>query len=345
MKLRKTKFTCTGVGLVALDVIINGNPDVHPKLQAGGSCGNVLSILSYLKWSTYPIARLKNDNAGKYLISELNKWGVNVKYITTSTDGSTPIIIHRIFRTKKGVVKHKFEFKIPETSTWLPSYKPVLAKTISEESFRSNISKVFYFDKISRGTIELAKVHRKYGSLIVFEPSGVKNEKHFQECLQIAHVLKYSHERLSKLDKNFQTSKVPLQIETMGAAGLRFRTNNNNSRSWKQLDAFQLDDIKDTAGAGDWCTAGIIHSMGIKNKRTFLSFSSEEIESILNYGQVMATISCKFEGARGLMYSLQAVDLERIIKKLKSNLEVDITNNTRNYKRYRRISNFNEVLS
>ncbi len=37
-----------GTGLIALDVIVNAEHNREPFFQAGGTCGNVLSILSFL---------------------------------------------------------------------------------------------------------------------------------------------------------------------------------------------------------------------------------------------------------------------------------------------------------
>ena len=50
-----------GTGLVALDVVINHATGSPQKVFAGGTCGNVLTILSYLGWLSYPIARMDRD--------------------------------------------------------------------------------------------------------------------------------------------------------------------------------------------------------------------------------------------------------------------------------------------
>src|SRR4051794_26004402 len=51
-----------GTGLVALDVVYSGDTAEPLGRWAGGTCGNVLTILSCLGWSSYPVARLA-DNA------------------------------------------------------------------------------------------------------------------------------------------------------------------------------------------------------------------------------------------------------------------------------------------
>src|SRR5689334_15732613 len=52
-----------GTGLVALDVVITGSDHQRPLFRAGGTCGNVLTILSHLGWKACPVARLNGDPA------------------------------------------------------------------------------------------------------------------------------------------------------------------------------------------------------------------------------------------------------------------------------------------
>jgi len=67
-KAKEINPICIGAGLVALDVVINGNPKIPLKLFAGGSCGNVLTILSFLNWDAFPVARLKKKRCVKEII-------------------------------------------------------------------------------------------------------------------------------------------------------------------------------------------------------------------------------------------------------------------------------------
>ena len=52
-----------GTGLIALDLVIGPDPESPVRSWAGGTCGNVLSILSFLGWDAYPIARMNGDPA------------------------------------------------------------------------------------------------------------------------------------------------------------------------------------------------------------------------------------------------------------------------------------------
>ena len=55
-----------GTGLVALDVVMNSDAHQPPRLWAGGTCGNVLTSLSYLGWQAYPVSRLNKDTAAEH---------------------------------------------------------------------------------------------------------------------------------------------------------------------------------------------------------------------------------------------------------------------------------------
>lgn len=297
------KRSCFGAGLVALDVILNGNPSTLPKLSAGGSCGNVLSILSYLGWSSYPIARLANDQAAAELIQDLNRWHVHTNHITINDDGSTPIIIHRILKDKIGKPIHRFEFRDPETKTWLPQFKAItksIAANIIGENIKPNI---FYLDRMNPGTFELAKYLKSKGTIIFFEPSSNRDESQFEKFLSIADIVKFSHERVAGFSEKYSSITCYLEIETLGKDGLVYRTKKSSKpNQWKRIKGFSLSSIQDTAGAGDWCTAGIIQSLFASEQVVLSDIGILCLEEAMRFGQALGALNCIYDGARGLMY-------------------------------------------
>src|SRR5690606_31370429 len=52
-----------GTGLIALDVVLDDNEPDRQRCYAGGTCGNVLTILSYLGWLAVPVSRIRRDRA------------------------------------------------------------------------------------------------------------------------------------------------------------------------------------------------------------------------------------------------------------------------------------------
>lgn len=310
--------TCVGSGLVALDVLVHDDLTADPKLWAGGSCGNVMAILSYFGWSSYPIARLKNDTAAELLVSDLSRCGVNTELIERTESGSTPVIVEKLGISRKGTPSHRFEWTCPRCGAWLPKYRPVLERATDSIRAAMPVSEVFYFDRISRSAITLASECKRNGSLVVFEPSGLGDPKHFQECLEIADIVKYSDQRLKGLSKVTDKFAVPLEVETLGANGLRYRRKAKGARrtKWYHLPPFELPKMVDAAGAGDWCTAGLINMIGRDGPGRFESLNREIVEDGLRVGQVLATINCGYLGARGAMYSLSKMELDKTVNQL-----------------------------
>src|SRR2546423_13583372 len=98
------------MGLIALDVVIGADPSVPVRAWAGGTCGNVLSILAVLGWDAYPIARLNGDPASRRVRADMKKWGVQLKFASCKPTTDTPIIIQHILRTKDGSPKRRFSW-------------------------------------------------------------------------------------------------------------------------------------------------------------------------------------------------------------------------------------------
>lgn len=300
------KSVCYGAGLVALDVILNGSPDSPAYLTAGGSCGNVMAILAFLGMEATPIARLANDKAAKEVLKDLTSWKVNSDFVSKTTDGSTPVIIHRVLKDKLGKPKHRFEFKDPESKTWLPQYKPLLASFVKELDLRRKAD-VFYFDRASRATINLAERFKNEGALVFFEPPSMTDLRLFTQALEVSDVIKFSSDRIDGFDKSFPSAIVPLEIRTLGAAGLEFRSNHFRDASrWEQVSATPLtqDLVVDSAGAGDWCSAGIINTLLSYKKDSMSSLNKTQIIDALAVGQSYSAVNICFIGARGAMYHL-----------------------------------------
>ena len=291
-----------GTGLIALDVIIKKGSEPSGR-WAGGTCGNVMSILSYLGWASYPVARLNGDDASKQVLADFERWGVRLQFAETGPGAETPIVIHKIRTDASGQAVHRFSLNCPYCGSFLPTYRAVLASAAEKITSKIKNPKVFFFDRVSRGALILAKECADKGALIVFEPSGVGEPNLFKQAAALAHIVKYSRDRVDGF-KDLLSETPPLQIETRGTEGLRFRGSKVSSRPkvWQMLEALSATEVKDTAGAGDWCTAGLIHSLG---QDGFAGFEKTDISGIshaLRFGQAMAAWTCGFEGARGGVY-------------------------------------------
>jgi fructokinase len=298
--------------LIALDVILGADADQPPMLAAGGTCGNVLAILSFLGWDAFPVGRLNGDAASDIVRADLQRWGVSMEFAAQSPHAQTPIIIQRNRRTRDGKPRHRYILACPECGAWFPPYRAVTTEAAREvidavEGVAPSgfLPQVFFFDRVSRGAIMLAEAFAERGALVMFEPVGIGDPKLFREAIGLAHVLKYSHERLPYLASERSKARGPLlEIETLGSDGLRYRSTLLSSRSWRSLGCVKAPSTVDTSGAGDWCTAGILAKLAPAGVQGLESANDSVILGALRFGQSAAAIACAFEGARGVMYAL-----------------------------------------
>lgn len=298
--------TCIGTGLVVLDVIYADQK--KPKFLAGGSCGNVLTILSYLGWNSYPVSRLGRDHEGNRILEDMKRWGVKTTFVHQEQMNS-PRIIQKI--TLNNDPKHKFHIKC-EHGKWLPGRKPFLVRSLKEIKSKLPASNVFYFDRADPSALDLAKMFKKMGAMIYFEPPKFLHDDLFLECLKISDVVKHCYDQSSDVEK--YGVKIPLEIRTRGKAGLQYRARFLRKHYWKSIPAYPTSDLVDEAGSGDWLSAGFIHATAQHKENTIQN--SQKLESALRFGQAMASLNCSYTGARGIMYNLPSYKLLMLVNKV-----------------------------
>ena len=296
-----------GTGLITLDYVISGDPNRPMRDWAGGTCGNVMAILSFLGWEVFPIARLNGDHASTRVKSDLTRWGVKLDYVGCAPTSHTPIVVQEIKHTRDGSPRHRFIWSCPNCGEKLPVFKPITRDTIEKVSPAIENVAVFFLDRLSRGTLTLAEQAAEKGALIVFEPSGKSVRSLFNDAVKLAHIIKYSDQRMSAIDGAMKSGTNNLvEIQTMGSKGLRFRDRLNGKRtSWMRLQAIKVPYLVDSCGAGDWCTAGFLAQIAKGGLDGFLGAKRDKLKAALEYGQSLAAWNCSFEGARGGMYAVE----------------------------------------
>jgi fructokinase len=310
----RPKPVVIGTGLVALDVVIADDAAAEPLLCAGGTCGNVLTALAFLGWDAYPVARLRADAASKRVIHDLTYWGVRLDFVSVSETGSTPVVVQHIRENGNGERSHKFSRRCPTCGNWLPWYKAVKAAAIPDLSPRLPKANVFYFDRTSRGAVTLAEHARLAGALVVFEPSAESDPALLDDAIAAAHVVKIAADRRRGNESVLTAKRPALIIETLGADGLRYSKSSAGKRVWKSLPAFPVKDLRDSAGAGDWCTAGIISQLGSLGPIGLAGAPTSTVEHAIRQGQAMASWTCRYDGARGGMYAVTPAEFQQAVK-------------------------------
>ena len=306
-----------GTGLLTLDLVVGPGDEEPARWFAGGTCGNVLTILRFLGWQSFPITRLNGDIASRIVRHDLQQWGVNLEYAALTPQVATPIIVQRIKRRASGPAVHSFSCNCPYCGSWLPSFKPVRHDTALEVSANWDPPTVFFLDRVSRGMLTLAKAAAEDGALVYFEPSAKGDPRHMHEALQIAHIVKYSDQRFPQSLSAMEVSDMTrIEIQTMGSEGFRYRTRvSKRTSNWKKQQSLATSKTVDTAGAGDWFTAALISrfSNGLDD---LLGLRMHALSAVLDYANAVAAWNCFFEGARGGMYTVSKRQFQAHLRKL-----------------------------
>lgn len=313
LKMKPVRPKVAGIGLVALDVVIRDGAE--PQYSAGGTCSNVLAILAALGWRAVPIARLAHDRASTIVRDDFERWGVDISLLRVPPLASSPVIVERLHKDIDGIPYHRFSFFCPGCNRRYPGFQPVLLKSIEELLSTLGRQDVLFIDRVSPSSVALARNAREAGTVVFFEPSSANDEdKNFRAMLALASIVKYSHDRIDELE--IPNGSVKLEIQTLGRGGLRFRSTLANLRNhWLHLHAEPKTDLVDTAGAGDWLSAGIIYSLGSGGRGLSAKVSRRRLLNAMSFGQSLAAWSCGFVGARGGMYGRGMEELQELVKR------------------------------
>lgn len=277
-------------GYAALDVIVDGEAMGH---RAGGTAVNVAANLAYLGWGSEVTAILGDDPAGRRLRGDLTRAGVGTEFLTTEPDATTPVVVHEVLPQT-----HRFRFGCPACGRRFPRYRSIStehAKWVSDLVHPD----VFFFDRVSAGTLFLADAVRERGGLVVFEPATRGRAHHFAQALQLAHIVKLSDERLEALGDRYdgRTRSGQVHILTNGGSGATWRLGH---KAWTTVPGFSMD-IVDAGGAGDWTTAGLLASMPSLEPEGLVDVN---FDHALRVSQAIAALSCRSRGARGISQAL-----------------------------------------
>ena len=301
-----------GTGLVALDLVVSPRPQTPIRSWTGGTCGNVLSILAYLGWDAYPVARMNSDPASERVRADMQRWGVRLDWVSCPPTTHTPMIVQEIRPSRDERPDHRFSWSCPRCGKRLPSFKAITTDAVERIKPALAGASVFFLDRLSRGALALAAEASDQGALVVFEPSGKAPDGLMARALALAHVVKYSDGRHPCIRGAMEMgSATLLEVKTLGEQGLKYRHRLGPGVSdWSRLKAIRAPQLADTCGSGDWCTAGLIAKAATGGRAGLRSGGARGIRAALRYGQALAAWNCGFEGARGGMYAVSRQEFE-----------------------------------
>ena len=312
-------------GYMTLDLIVRDLTTDDFWHSAGGTCGNVSVFAAALGADVSILARTGEDRRGKKLIADITNAGVDVASVESIPALSTPGIVELIQCTPEG--GHRFTHQCPLCSTQLPKHAVVSKRRADIEAESIDQFDAFFFDRATMATLHLAAAAREAGLLIMFEPQSVPRTAQAKYAAALSDIVKVSrrpgnHGRVWDLSAYESTRFI---IETLGPAGSRFRSSSSQGWSeWRKVPASLPARVKDTAGAGDWMTAGLLTS--ILPHRDVIS--PDPMTASIEFGQRLSAISIGFDGPNGALTEMGAPTMREVAC---GTVSIEFSNDDRTY--------------
>ncbi|MCU7374867.1 PfkB family carbohydrate kinase [Paucibacter sp. O1-1] len=294
----------SGAGFITLDVML-GKGSQLAYTGIGGSTGNVLSILAFLGWESLPLVNLGRDHVGATIHREFTKLGANMRHVRLDRGLTSPLLYQFAGEPTEAP---RYSFTCPVCGQARRFHENLVDSGGDDFARCAAESNVFFFDRVTAGTVRMAQAARAGGAFVFFEPSSISADLSlFDTALNSAHVVKYSADRIGE-PLGHRLSSGFIEIQTLGARGLRFRKH-SLAPDWIDLPALSTNSVADTSGAGDWCTAGFLHALFAQREDLEIrDLSYNDIYRSLRLGQSIAALSVRHIGARGMMRAWQPSD-------------------------------------
>ena len=296
-------------GYLTLDLVVRDLVARDYWHSAGGTAGNVSIFASALGLDVSLLARVGEDQRGHRVLSDVTAAGINATGIERVPSLATPGIVELITGTPEG--DHRFTHRCPVCAIQLPK-QAVVSYTAAKRQVKSvNQFDAFFFDRATSATLLLAAAAHEAGLLVMFEPPNIPRTDRALRAAELSDIVKTSRrpgyrERDWELRPDAATRFI---VETLGPKGVRVRHRSSTEwGEWQNIPPFPAGQIKDTAGAGDWMTAGLLTTL-LPQKDTI---GIDPLLASIECGQRLSAISIAFDSPAGALTSLGSSTIERI---------------------------------
>ncbi len=296
-------------GYLTLDLIVRNLAAGDYWHFAGGTCGNVSIFGSALGLDVSPLARVGEDKRGHRVLSDVVDAGVNTDGIEQVPGLATPGIVELITGTPEG--DHRFTHRCPECAIRLPKQAVVSFSAAKTQVKSIKEFNAFFFDRATSATLLLAAAAREAGLLVMFEPPNIPRTAKALRAAELSDIVKTSRGtgyrgRDWELRPDAATTFI---VETLGQKGVRVRHRSTTGwGEWQNMSPFPSAQIKDSAGAGDWMTVGILTNLLPRKE----AIDMDSMLASIDYGQRLSAISIAFDSPAGALTALGSSTIERI---------------------------------
>lgn len=291
-----------GTGFVVLDRI---HADRSVSEVLGGTCGNVLITLAMLGWSVAPLVRIGDDDEGHRLVEEFREAGAETGLISVREGERTPIVAQY---TDVTAGRHRFSFVDEATGTRFPPFSSIAGGDVAKARQMLEGCAAFFADRVSPDILSAMRLAREHGAVVVFEPSEARQAALFREAVALATIVKVSADRIDPAQFRSDRGSGQYAIVTRGCEGTDVRVGDR----WMRLPAAAAPALRDTAGAGDMVSVGLLDAVLRADGNDGSLDPAVVIEGVVA-GQRLAAANCAFVGARGLLQALGALHSRAVL--------------------------------
>ena len=296
-------------GYLTLDLIVRDLAARDYWHSAGGTCGNVSIFASALGLDVSLLARVGEDQRGHKVLSDVTAGGVNAAGIEQVPGLATPGIVELITGTPGG--DHRFTHRCPACAIRLPKQAAVSHNRAKTQVKSIKQFDAFFFDRATSATLLLAAAAREAGLLVMFEPPSVPRTASALRASELSDIVKTSR-RPGNRGPDWELrpdAATRFIVETLGPKGVRVRHRSSTRwGEWQNMSPFSPSQIKDTAGAGDWMTVGMLTNL-LPRKEVI---DMDSLLASIEYGQRLSAISIAFDSPAGALTTLGSSTIERI---------------------------------
>ena len=265
--------------------------------EVGGTCGNVMCMLSHMGWQAFPLVNLDRSVEGLGMTESLKEFGCDCRFVTNTDEGGTTILTIKHGLDVNGNRKTRVMQGSPGGSRF-PRRRHLRLRDQAPDFLDALdfIPDVFFFDDPAAGYRLLGRELKEKGTLVYFEPSSIKERADF-EAIAASDIVKFSGENIK--DVSFvKDYKDKLFIQTLGKDGLRF---NLRGEGWVSLPPVENDQVADWEGAGDWTTSAFLNALEEVDALSINMLTSSVVNGALEKAQVIASRSVSFMGSKGMI--------------------------------------------
>ncbi len=256
--------------------------------QPGGLASCALVAAARLGAKTKIIARIGDDDAGRFIRRDLESEGVDTSLLRTRPGGSSHVSLILVNENSgdRSII------------TRLPSAAPIGLDEISRRDITQ--AKVLFVDNISELTLEAARWAREAGMHVVLDPAQPYEQiKDLLDFVDVPIVPQQwarawmPNRPLSTVAETLRRAGAAIAVVTMGERG--------SLVSWEggleHVPAFSVD-VVDTTGAGDAYHGGFM----------FALLQDWEVPAMARFASAVGSLNCRALGGRQALPTRHEVD-------------------------------------